>query len=198
MPKKSKFATVILSAVPGLGHMYLGWQQRGLQFMLTFFLMIFLMAQSGGLSLFTFLLPVIWFYSLFDALQCYEEIPPPREKQLDSWHWVFQKQKWVGIGLIVIGGLLLINKVAFPMLLGFLDYAVIRSISTIMVALLLIAGGIRLAWGKPIPPPPRQEEKTSQVTPSVPEEKVPAQVPQPPAAEERPILDKLPQGEENE
>jgi len=41
MPKKSKFATVILSAVPGVGHMYLGWQQRGLQFMLTFFLMIF-------------------------------------------------------------------------------------------------------------------------------------------------------------
>ena len=70
MPKKSKFATVILSAVPGLGHMYLGWQQRGLQFMLTFFLMIFLMDQSGGLSLFTFLLPVIWFYSLYEAKQC--------------------------------------------------------------------------------------------------------------------------------
>jgi len=120
--------------------------------MLTFFLMIFLMDQSGGLSLFTFLLPVIWFYSLFDALQCYEEIPPPREKQLDSWHWVFQKQKWVGIGLIVIGGLLLINKLLFPILLRFLDYDMIQSIGVSLVALLLIAGGIRLAWGKPDTP----------------------------------------------
>ena len=198
MPKKSKFATVILSAVPGLGHMYLGWQQRGLQFMLTFFLMIFLMDQSGGLSLFTFLLPVIWFYSLFDALQCYEEIPPPREKQLDSWHWVFQKQKWVGIGLIVIGGLLLINKLLFPILLRFLDYDMIQSIGVSLVALLLIAGGIRLAWGKPIPPPETQEENMPEIGQPLPKEKIPAPVePSPPAEENSFSLpDELPQEEE--
>ena len=113
MPKKSKFATVILSAVPGLGHMYLGWQQRGLQFMLTFFLMIFLMDQSGGLSLFTFLLPVIWFYSLLTPCSVMKRsrLPGKAVRQLALG---LPKTEVGRIGLIVIGGLLLINKVAFP------------------------------------------------------------------------------------
>ena len=86
MPRKSKFATVVLSALPGLGHMYLGWQQRGLFFMLAFFLAIFLTSMTGGMLLVGFLIPVIWFYSLFDALQCFDQDSLPPGQYLSLIH----------------------------------------------------------------------------------------------------------------
>lgn len=153
MPKKSKFATVIFSFLPGLGHMYLGWQQRGLFFMLAFFLSIFLTSLTGGLLLVGFMIPVIWFYSLFDALQCYDQNSLPPGQSTADWHWVFKKQRWVGIGLVAVGILLLLNKMALPLLLRFLTYETIRLAGVTFVALLLIAGGIRLAWGKQLSPP---------------------------------------------
>ncbi|MFY9542354.1 MAG: hypothetical protein ACOX33_05885 [Dethiobacteria bacterium] len=155
MPNKSKFVTVILSVLPGVGHLYLGWQLRGLLFMLAFFMAIFLM-DWVGLSLFTFLLPVIWFYSLFDALQCYDREPPAAQEPIA---WDFEKQRMVGIALIIIGGLVLINKLAVPLLLKYLTYETLRLIGSSLVALLLIAGGIRLAWGKPISLQQLREEK---------------------------------------
>ncbi|WP_258112775.1 hypothetical protein [Alicyclobacillus sp. SP_1] len=68
MTPKSKFVTFLLSVfVPGLGHLYLGLQRRGLSFMISFFACI---AFSWLLTfIFPFLLAVIWFYALFDALQ---------------------------------------------------------------------------------------------------------------------------------
>lgn len=150
MSRKSKFATVVLSALPGLGHMYLGWQQRGLFFMLAFFLAISLTDMSGGLLLIGFTIPVIWFYSLFDALQCFDRDSLPPGQYSADWHWIFKKQRWIGISLIIVGTLLLLNKLALPLLLNFLTYNTIRLASVSFVALLLIAGGIRLAWGKPI------------------------------------------------
>ncbi len=195
MPKKSKLATIILSALPGAGHMYLGWRQRGLLFMLAFFLTIFLMDWIG-LSLFAFLLPVIWFYSLFDALQCYDEVAPPLGYRFDDWNWFFKKQRWVGIGLIVIGSLILLNKLAYPMLVRYLSYEVVRVAGVSLVALLLIAGGIRLAWGKPISPPKSLEEKMPQTGQPLPEEKIPAPVEPSPPAEENSLPEELLQEEE--
>jgi len=123
--------------------------------MLAFFMAIFLM-DWVGLSLFTFLLPVIWFYSLFDALQCYDREPPAAQEPIA---WDFEKQRMVGIALIIIGGLVLINKLAVPLLLKYLTYETLRLIGSSLVALLLIAGGIRLAWGKPISLQQLREEK---------------------------------------
>lgn len=64
---KSKFWAFVLSFMPGVGHYYLGLMQRGLQFNLLFFGVIFVMAVSN-LGLLGFLIPVLWFYALFDAL----------------------------------------------------------------------------------------------------------------------------------
>ena len=151
MPKKSKFATIVFSFVPGAGHMYLGWMQRGLVFMLSFILAIFLVEWTR-LSLFGLLMPVIWFYSFFDALQCYE-LPPNQEQPKSDWSVLFQNHHWIGIGLILIGVLILINKLAYPVILGMLGYGRLEMLRISFVALLLIIGGIRLAWGKPLPPP---------------------------------------------
>lgn len=65
---KSKGLTFFLSFVPGAGHYYLGLMQRGLHFNLLFFGVIGLMSLTG-LEPLPLLLPVIWFYALFDALQ---------------------------------------------------------------------------------------------------------------------------------
>jgi hypothetical protein len=145
---KSKFATVVLSVVPGLGHFYLGWMERGLQFMVAFFLSIFLISWLN-LSLFGLLLPIIWFYSLFDALMHLSYGHPERTAP-SPWSWLVEKQRWVGIGLISLGALLLINRMVIPMLQIYLDYQTVRMISTAAVALLFIAGGIRLALGRQI------------------------------------------------
>ena len=59
----------------------------------------------------------------FDALQCYDGLasnasaanppamPAPRVR-IEDWHWLFKNQRWAGIGLIVIGALILLNKLA--------------------------------------------------------------------------------------
>ncbi|MEW5783758.1 MAG: hypothetical protein AB1767_01530 [Bacillota bacterium] len=146
---KSKFVTVIMSIVPGLGHLYLGWMERGMQFMIAFFFSLFLM-EWLNISLFAYMLPVIWFYSLFDALQHFgsEAVQPA---QIAPWSWLADKQRWVGFGLIAIGALILINRMAIPWLQTYLSYNHIRMISAGLVALLFIAGGIRLVIGKPLP-----------------------------------------------
>lgn len=152
MAKKSKLATVILSAFPGIGHLYLGWPQRGFLFALAFILLIALLDWTG-LALLGLLMPVIWFYSLFDALQCYDQEPPGRTAGFAGCHWIFREQKLVGLCLIIVGGLILANKLAFPLLFKYLSYEVVRTGGFLLLALLFIGGGIRLAWGKPLPPP---------------------------------------------
>ena len=53
----------LFSIVPVPGHMYLGYQQEGLELMTLFFFLIDWMR-----ILFMFVIPVIWFFSMFDAL----------------------------------------------------------------------------------------------------------------------------------
>ena len=70
-----RFFTIILSFFPGLGHFQLGLMNRGLTFMVTFFgmaAMIFfvtVLLQLNAFLLFSILLPVIWIYSIVDAIQ---------------------------------------------------------------------------------------------------------------------------------
>jgi len=146
---KSKFLTVILSILPGVGHLYLGWMERGLQFMLSFLLSIFLMDWLS-LTIFAYLLPVIWFYSLFDALQHFNNghVAPEPAAVASPWKWLAEKQRWVGYGLIAVGVILIINRLALPWLHEYFSYEQVRRVSTALVALLFIAGGIRLVLGK--------------------------------------------------
>lgn len=67
MAQKSTFVTFILSWIPGLGHLYLGLNKRGLQFMIGFFVCIMFIPVLP--TVFPFAVAVLWFYSLFDALQ---------------------------------------------------------------------------------------------------------------------------------
>lgn len=143
---KSKLAALLFSIIPGAGHMYLGWQQRGLGLMAIFFLNLFLM-DWVHLSLFFFMLPLIWFYSFFDVLKLVSSdarTAPEEEGALFSW--LAERQHWVGIGLIALGALILFERLVVP----YLSYQIVNMLKTGFVAALLIGGGLRLAWGSKI------------------------------------------------
>ena len=154
MTNKSKFLTFLFSLVPGVGHMYLGLMQRGLQFLVTFFGVIFLLVITnlGELSLF---LPVIWFYNLFDALQRYQMI-----KEADPDTFTIEKfdqplvvlaqkvtqQKWFAYGLISLGGYLLLDRAFnyFQILMRQVFQVYIYDLRSMFVAVALVVIGIIL------------------------------------------------------
>ncbi|MDQ0063881.1 hypothetical protein [Paenibacillus harenae] len=73
--QQEKTRTILLSFLPGLGHMSLGLMQRGITFLISFIglfaIIVFLSVIMGKAVLLIFLLglPIIWIYSLFDAIQ---------------------------------------------------------------------------------------------------------------------------------
>lgn len=73
--EQERFFTIVLSFFPGLGHFQLGLMNRGMTILISFvglavmiFFVTFLTAKEEFL-VFLLILPVIWFYSLFDAMQ---------------------------------------------------------------------------------------------------------------------------------
>lgn len=73
--QQEKTRTILLSFLPGLGHMSLGLMQRGITFLISFIglfvIIVFLSVVTSKAALLIFLLglPIIWIYSLFDAIQ---------------------------------------------------------------------------------------------------------------------------------
>lgn len=144
-----KLVTVALSMIPGAGHMYLGLQNRGLALMTFFFFSAFLMGWLR-MSLFIFFLPVIWFYSLFDAFHRVENEDWENESeakvdeagfQLISW---FNKHpQWTGWALILLGCIVLFERIISPLL----TWQIRNYLQTGIVALILIGGGVKLLLG---------------------------------------------------
>lgn len=133
--------TLLFSLIPGAGHMCLGWMRKGLELMTVFFGALYL-ACSLRLDVFLFTLPVIWFYSFFDALQLASNKPAvPEDARLFGW-----KPQWVGIGLFGIGVVILFDRIVSP--LFHIDYRTLEMIRTGITALLFIGGGLKLMSGQ--------------------------------------------------
>ncbi|MBH5319834.1 hypothetical protein I6N90_18705 [Paenibacillus sp. GSMTC-2017] len=72
--QQEKSKTILLSLIPGLGHMNLGLMQRGITFLISFIglfaIIVFLSAimNSGAILVFLLALPIIWIYGIFDAV----------------------------------------------------------------------------------------------------------------------------------
>jgi TM2 domain-containing membrane protein YozV len=150
LEKKSKFATFVLSFfVPGTGHLYLGYNTRGLQLMAAFFGCIVLMPTLPMLC--PFLVAIVWFYSMFDALQraTYlnlrsqenvaqgqsEPVEPPMEQDFLTDHPVL-----IGVILIVLGILVFLG-ILFP---DFWFLVRRLHLGTVLVAVAMIAFGVWL------------------------------------------------------
>lgn len=73
--QQERTRVMLLSFIPGLGHFQLGLMQRGLTAMVSFFgvavLVFFITMMTHNESFVAFLLamPVLWFYTMFDALK---------------------------------------------------------------------------------------------------------------------------------
>ncbi|MFC4778958.1 hypothetical protein ACFO9Q_19360 [Paenibacillus sp. GCM10023252] len=73
--QREKSQTILLSIIPGLGHMALGLMQRGLTFLITFIGLFAIIVFVASIThtevflIFLFILPVVWIYSMFDAIQ---------------------------------------------------------------------------------------------------------------------------------
>jgi hypothetical protein len=142
-----KIIAVALSIIPGAGHMYLGLLKQGAQFMAAFFFFLF-MSSWLRLELLVFVLPVIWFYSIFDAYHMLvEESEGLRPDESPLFDWFNQHPGWMGWGLIILGVLALLQRIITPVFQSLIDYDVQNYIQTGLVALFLIAGGVALLKG---------------------------------------------------
>lgn len=148
-----KIITLALSVIPGAGHMYLGHQKKGLILMGGFFFAIFFMGWLN-LSFLLFLLPLIWFYSFFDA---FHTLNGNDVEDIDIARFLPSvKSEYIGKGLIAIGILIILQKVFYPVLeqvlysvfaVGWV-YQIKRYVQTSIVSLIFIIGGIKILQNK--------------------------------------------------
>jgi len=142
-----KIIAIALSTIPGAGHMYLGLLKQGAQLMTAFFLVMFV-TDWLQMSLLAFILPVLWFYSLFDAYHLLEEetdgLQPDESPLFD---WFKSHPAWIGWGLIILGGLVIVQRVVAPIMITLLSAQTRNFVETAFVALILIAGGIFMLAG---------------------------------------------------
>lgn len=130
-----KSISLALSVIPGAGHMYLGYQKKGVIIMGTFFFSIFFMGWLG-ISMLLFMLPLIWFYSFFDAMHIADDSKEEIKNQAINFPDI--KPEFAGVALIVTGVLIIMERVLYPLI----DYYIRRYIQTSVVSLIFIAAGI--------------------------------------------------------
>ncbi|MFC7061903.1 hypothetical protein [Halobacillus seohaensis] len=113
--EKNRVLTTVLAVFPGAGHLYLGLQKRGLQLMLGFLTAIYVL-DVLRLSVFLFLIPVIWFFSFFDALQ---ESSKFQEEGVAEDRPIIknlpEQKRLIGSVLILLGLYYVIDSVLFPL-----------------------------------------------------------------------------------
>ncbi|MCA1041893.1 hypothetical protein LCM00_20565 [Bacillus infantis] len=152
--KKSKSIATFLSIFPGAGHLYLGLQRRGIQLMAAFLFSIYIL-DVLRLGIFLFLIPIIWFYSFFDGLQKSSRYGNEPLEDTPIISYFINHQKWVGIGLVLVGLYYLTTSIVLPavspVLYDMIDidirYWFDRYFQTGIVCILLIGGGLRLLLG---------------------------------------------------
>lgn len=140
-----KLITAALSLVPGAGHMYLGYLKEGAFLMTLFFATAFFMGWLH-MSLFLFILPVVWFYSLFDALQRVEAIDSEVPEHRPLIDWMESHSHIIGWVLIIMGFMVILERHITPLLTPELH----SYLQTAIVAIILIAGGIKLVVGSKV------------------------------------------------
>lgn len=148
------FLRLLLSALPGVGHLYMGLMQRGLE--------LLGLSIGGGIIVGWLMGPLIVLfvcaaavYSIFDAREAHLRLAQGHEVAdvgLFNWSSV-NGQRWLAYGLLVIGGIALFNSVlndvlriifaSVPALSGY-HYALTRAVRGIALGLASIIAGLWL------------------------------------------------------
>ncbi len=162
--KNKKFTAMFFSIIPGAGHMYLNLPKQGIQLMSLFFLSIFI-SDWLNFGFLGFLIPIIWFYSFFDARHKAALEQPLEDGALEILKGFTAKDflsrdlnKIFGYGLIVIGIIALVERTLFPILADlnlsnafrhFL-YSFKNYLHTGIVSAILIIAGLKLLSGSKV------------------------------------------------
>ena len=88
-----------------------------------------------GISLLLFLLPLIWFYSFFDAMHLVDDSQEVANNQKLELPNI--KPEWLGTGLIAIGIIIILERILLPLI----NYEIRRYIQTSIVSLIFIIAG---------------------------------------------------------
>lgn len=145
--KYNKLYTFLLSIVPGAGHMYLGLMKKGLQFMFLFFGVIVITDLIYSARSFTILNIVIWFYAFFDAYHSRRKLEAGMSVEEDLFSELklsSANPKYVGIGLVTLGVIVLFQQVVIELLaIGVIiipNYIKAAILDSIFPVLLVIIG----------------------------------------------------------
>ena len=138
---------------PGAGHMYLGFTTSWSSAYGSLFT-IHLFTRLIKTFCVLFLVPIIWFIA-FDALQQTAKYGKERVHDEPIIDYFINHQRWIGIGLIALGGYYLLDQTVLPILNDYfatifnihLSELYYRYFQTSIVALLLIGGGFKLLLG---------------------------------------------------
>lgn len=154
LPRKRKWLAVLLSLfVPGTGHFYLGLMQKGLMIMLLIIMDIFAivhfsinMSSIPLITLLALFLPIIYFYSLFDALLSTEKVNAFQRREAAGVPYANRDDSrkpvstpYIGWLLVGTGGLFFVFS-AKPDWIGLL----MDKIGTLVGGLVLIGIGVVL------------------------------------------------------
>lgn len=151
--QNKKTIAMVLSIIPGAGHMFLGLQRQGLQLMTIFFFSFFI-TDWLSLSIFLPIIPIIWFFGFFDAMN-----KAAGNDSGDDGDVMFVKyfrtgkplikntSKYLAYALIAIGCLLLADKIILPELQRYISFNFREYFKVILLSLLFIAGGVKLLIG---------------------------------------------------
>jgi TM2 domain-containing membrane protein YozV len=172
--QNKKIIAMLLSVIPGAGHLYLGLQSQGIELMAGFFLSFYL-TDWLKLSIFMVMSPIIWFVSMFDVMHkasgdramidktiFFNKWFKNDEEIINEKSFLRNKHKVLGYVLIAVGTYLILNRFVYAFIKPFLDNRITDNIQTGFVALLLIIGGVRLALGSKVPKDDNSREPISE------------------------------------
>lgn len=145
-----KLIAMLLSIIPGAGHMYLGLLIQGIQLMSIFMFCFYLNALLGD-SLFMFFVPVIWFFGMFDTMKkASAEYVEDNDILFVTWikngtTGQMYKQKVLGYLMFLVGFVAIVNRIAAPIISKLLhDWNIRGYIQTGILAVIFIVGGMKL------------------------------------------------------
>lgn len=149
--QKSRTVATLLSIFPGAGHLYVGMQIRGIQLMIAFILSLY-MLDVLRFSVFLFLIPILWFFSFFDALQMISGMERGEVTDKPIVTGLKNYQRWVGLSLLLLGLYVIFDRLSPLIFEKFFAnksyYYLVQYFDVSLVSLILIVSGIVLLFGK--------------------------------------------------
>jgi hypothetical protein len=151
------FVRFVLSVMPGLGHLYMGLIQRGLQLLVGAVLGAIVLGNLYAPFL-GFFIPGMIFFSIFDAREAHLRMAQGLEVEdkalIDPKTLKIQwDNKFIGYGLIGIGALVMFNSIVGDLMRVIIPpqyyYAFAQAIRGVVTGALAIAAGFWLLTRRP-------------------------------------------------